>query len=132
VEAGLVLFDKRPGGHTFCLLVCYETGCNLFTLRQAVRRSWRIGWKRECRVYCLFYEATMQEAAMALKGRKLSAAQALDEHLPGDTPRAWEAIAETADGAVEDVESEPLEVAAVEPSVWRAMPTSRGRSRRRR
>jgi hypothetical protein len=115
VETGLDLFDKRPGGHTFCTLVFYETGYNLLTLRQAARRRWRIGRKRECRVSVLFHEATMQAAAMALMGRKLSAtqalegkfsieglvamggedvsvemalAQALDEHLPGDTLRA--------------------------------------------
>jgi hypothetical protein len=105
--------------------------------------GWRIGQRRECRVYYLFYEATMQAAAMALMGRKLSAAQALegkfsaeglvalggedvsvemalaqalDEHLPGDTLRAWETIAETADGAVKGGDAKAVPVAvATEP-----------------
>jgi hypothetical protein len=43
-------------------------------------------------------------------------AQALDEHLPGDTLRAWETITEMADGAVDGVEAEAVPVAvAAEP-----------------
>ena len=42
VETGLDLFDKG-GRHNFPTLCFYETGYNLFTLRQASRRSWRIG-----------------------------------------------------------------------------------------
>src|SRR6202035_5504802 len=55
-----------------------ETGYNLFTLRQAARRSWRIGQKATCRVVYFYYERTMQERALALMGRKLTAAQALE------------------------------------------------------
>jgi len=77
VETGLDLFDKG-GRHNFPTLVFYETGYNLFTLRQASRRSWRVGQTKSCRVVYLCYEGTMQERALALMGKKLTAAQALE------------------------------------------------------
>ena len=77
VETGLDLFDKG-GQHNFATLCFYETGYNLFTLRQASRRSWRIGQKEACRIVYFHYEGTMQERAMALMGKKLTAAQALE------------------------------------------------------
>jgi SNF2 family DNA or RNA helicase len=77
VETGLDLFDKG-GRHNFPTLCFYETGYNLFTLRQAARRSWRIGQKENCRVAYFYYAATMQERAMSLMGKKLTAAQALE------------------------------------------------------
>ncbi|MCI0462768.1 MAG: hypothetical protein L0Z62_37955 [Gemmataceae bacterium] len=77
VETGLDLFDKA-GRHNFPTLCFYETGYNLFTLRQASRRSWRIGQTKVCRVVYFHYEGTMQERALALMGKKLTAAQALE------------------------------------------------------
>ena len=77
VETGLDLFDKG-GRHNFPTLCFYETGYNLFTLRQASRRSWRIGQNKPCRVIYFYYEGTMQDRALALMGRKLTAAQALE------------------------------------------------------
>ena len=77
VETGLDLFDKA-GRHNFPTICFYETGYNLFTLRQASRRSWRIGQKKPCRVIYFYYEGTMQDRALALMGRKLTAAQALE------------------------------------------------------
>lgn len=77
VETGLDLFDKH-GRHNFPTICFYETGYNLFTLRQASRRSWRIGQSKDCRIVYLHYEGTMQERAMALMGKKLTAAQALE------------------------------------------------------
>ena len=35
VSTGLDLFSKRQGGHNYSTLVFYETGYNLFTMRQA-------------------------------------------------------------------------------------------------
>jgi hypothetical protein len=77
VETGLDLFDKG-GRHNFPTLVFYETGYNLFTLRQASRRSWRIGQTLPCRVVYLYYASTMQDRALSLMGKKLTAAQALE------------------------------------------------------
>jgi len=77
VETGLDLFDKN-GRHNFPSICFYETGYNLFTLRQASRRSWRIGQREPCRIVYFYYEGTMQDRAMALMGKKLTAAQALE------------------------------------------------------
>lgn len=77
VETGLDLFAK-DGKHNFNNIIFYETGYNLFTLRQAARRAWRISQKRDCMVHYLFYKGTMQERAMALMGRKLQAAESVD------------------------------------------------------
>ncbi len=77
VETGLDLFDKN-GRHNFPTICFYETGYNLFTLRQASRRSWRIGQKEACRIVYFYYEGTMQDRAMALMGQKLTAAQSLE------------------------------------------------------
>ena len=83
VETGLDLFDKG-GRHNFSTLIFYETGYNTFTLRQASRRSWRIGQQLSCRVIYLYYEGTMQERAMTLMGRKLTAAQAVEGRFSSD------------------------------------------------
>lgn len=77
VRTGLTLFDAM-GGHNFPSLVFYETGYDLFTLRQASRRSWRIGQRHPCRVYYLYYRETMQARAMGLMAQKLDASLALE------------------------------------------------------
>jgi hypothetical protein len=58
--------------------VFYETGYELPVMRQASRRAWRLQQPRECKVFCMFYEKTMQEKAMELMGKKLLAAEALE------------------------------------------------------
>src|SRR5581483_6010088 len=83
VETGLDLFDKS-GRHNFPTLCFYEAGYNLFTLRQASRRAWRIGQTEPCRVAYLYYAGTMQDRALALMGRKLTAAQALEGKFSGE------------------------------------------------
>jgi hypothetical protein len=77
VKTGLDFFNRKMG-HNFVTIMFYQTGYNLFTLRQAARRAWRIGQRRECRVLYFYYQGTMQERAMTLMGRKLSAANALE------------------------------------------------------
>lgn len=56
----------------------FETGYNLFTLRQASRRSWRIGQTKPVRVVFLAYRGTLQETALQVMGEKLLAASALE------------------------------------------------------
>ena len=84
VSTGLDLFSKAPGGHNYATLVFYEIGYNLFTMRQAARRAWRIGQPRDCRVYYLYYKETMQHRAMCLMSRKMAAAQALEGEFSED------------------------------------------------
>jgi hypothetical protein len=83
VETGLDLFDQA-GRYNFATLCFYETGYNLFTLRQAARRSWRIGQHQPCRIVYFYYADTMQERALALMGKKLTAAQALEGTFASD------------------------------------------------
>jgi hypothetical protein len=59
-------------------LIFYQTGYNLFTMRQASRRAWRIGQRKDCKVIYLYYGGTLQARAMALMGKKMEAAQALE------------------------------------------------------
>jgi len=71
VETGLDLYD-------FPTLIFFQTGYSIFTLRQASRRSWRIGQKRPVKIYYLFYQNTMQEKALQLMGSKLEASLAIE------------------------------------------------------
>lgn len=77
VKTGLDLFAKN-GNHNFCSLVFYQTGYNLFTLRQAGARHWRIGQPKQCRTFFLCCKSTMQEVALSLMGDKMTAAQAIE------------------------------------------------------
>lgn len=77
VETGLDFFD-RERTYNFNVLAFYETGFNLFTLRQAGARAWRVGQEKPCKVAYFYYEKTMQENALRLMGTKMGAAQALE------------------------------------------------------
>src|SRR5262249_35917453 len=70
VQTGVDFFGKGQATHNFSSIVFYQTGYNLFTLRQASRRAWRIGQSKDCRVYYLHYAETMQHRAMQLMARK--------------------------------------------------------------
>lgn len=83
IQTGIDLFDKK-GGHNFPTLVWYLTGYNLFTMRQASRRAWRIGQQADCKVLYLYYEGTMQARAMTLMGTKLTAAEAIEGKFSAD------------------------------------------------
>ena len=77
-------FKKNPQGgyfHNFTTIAFYQTGYNLFTLRQSAARHWRIGQSEDCRVYYLHYAGTMQARAMELIARKMYAASQLDGDL---------------------------------------------------
>ena len=78
VSTGLDLFSKVQGGHNYNCIVFYETGYNLNDMRQAARRAWRIGQPRDCFIYYMYYQNTMQHRAMSLMSRKMSAALALE------------------------------------------------------
>ncbi len=84
VSSGLDLFSKKQGGHNYSTIVFYETGYNLFTMRQAARRAWRIGQPLDCRVYYLYYKETMQQKAMQLMSRKMAASQSLEGEFSED------------------------------------------------
>ena len=59
-------------------ILWYQTGYSTFTLRQASRRSWRIGQKRAVSVRFLCYDRTAQVACLRLMGKKLLVSMALE------------------------------------------------------
>jgi hypothetical protein len=56
----------------------YETGYSIYTLRQASRRSWRIGQWSNVNVKFFYYTGTMQEACLRLMGKKLLVSLAME------------------------------------------------------
>jgi len=77
VETGLDLLD-------FPTIIFYESGYSLHTLRQASRRSWRIGQKRNVRVIFFCYEGTMQSSCLRLMGKKLLVALTMEGKFAGE------------------------------------------------
>jgi superfamily II DNA or RNA helicase len=77
VETGLDLLD-------FPTLVFYETGYSLHTLRQASRRSWRIGQRHDVSVMFFHYSDTMQERCVRLMGKKMLVAMAMEGKFSGE------------------------------------------------
>ena len=63
----------------FCpAIIWYQTGYSTFTLRQASRRSWRIGQTSPVTVRFLCYENTAQVGCLRLMGRKLLVSMAIE------------------------------------------------------
>ncbi len=77
VETGLDLLD-------FPTLIFYQSGYSLHTLRQASRRSWRIGQRRPVRVLFMCYEGTMQTSCLRLMGKKLLVALTMEGKFAGE------------------------------------------------
>jgi len=77
VQTGLDLID-------FPTLVWYEVEYSVYTMRQASRRSWRIGQRSPVRVVFLAYRATLQAQALTLVAKKLQASLAIEGELPED------------------------------------------------
>jgi superfamily II DNA or RNA helicase len=77
VETGLDLLD-------FPTILFYESGYSLHTLRQASRRSWRIGQRKPVRVRFLCYEGTMQTSCLRLMGKKLLVALTMEGKFAGE------------------------------------------------
>lgn len=71
VETGLTLLD-------FTSIIFYQMGHNLFTMRQASRRSWRLSQTKDVKVYFMYYQASIQEQTLSLMATKLQAAMALE------------------------------------------------------
>ncbi|MGH9351230.1 MAG: C-terminal helicase domain-containing protein, partial [Terriglobia bacterium] len=71
VSLGLDLLEYKD-------LIFWETGYSLYTLRQASRRSWRIGQTDEVTVKYFAYARTAQETCLRLMGRKLLVAMGME------------------------------------------------------
>jgi hypothetical protein len=68
----------------FPTLFFYETGCSLHTLRQASRRSWRIGQKHPVRVKFLVTKGTTQTTCLRLMGKKMLVALMMEGKFSGE------------------------------------------------
>jgi hypothetical protein len=77
VETGLDLL-------WFPTIYFYETGYSLHTLRQASRRSWRIGQRFDVRVKFLIYDETTQRTCLRLMGRKMLVALMMEGRFSGE------------------------------------------------
>ena len=75
VQTGLDLVD-------FPTICWYETDYSVYTMRQASRRSWRIGQDRPVRVVFMVYEDTIQTQALRLVARKMQSSLAVEGELP--------------------------------------------------
>jgi hypothetical protein len=62
----------------------YETGYSIYTLRQASRRSWRIGQRKNVNVKFFYYAGTMQETCVRLMGKKLLVSLAMEGKFASD------------------------------------------------
>ena len=85
LKAGVQVFIGHPRlvqtglDLMFCpAIIWYQTGYSTFTLRQASRRSWRIGQTKPVTVRFLCYENTAQVGCLRLMGRKLLVSMAIE------------------------------------------------------
>jgi hypothetical protein len=83
VQTGLDLVDWPS--------ICwYQTDYSVYVLRQASRRSWRIGQRQPVEVTYLVYEGTLQAEALALVAAKMRSALMVEGELPADGLAALE------------------------------------------
>src|SRR6202044_2665651 len=61
-----------------------QTGYSIYTLRQASRRSWRIGQRSDVVVRFLTYNETMQTTCLRLMGKKLLVSLAMEGKFSND------------------------------------------------
>jgi len=75
VKTGLDLLD-------FPTIIFFQCGYSVFTLRQASRRSWRIGQDKPVRVFYMAYAKSMQEKALSLMAQKMETSLAVEGPWP--------------------------------------------------
>ncbi|HMG84615.1 MAG TPA: helicase-related protein [Terracidiphilus sp.] len=117
VETGLDLL-------AFPTLYFYETGYSLHTLRQASRRSWRIGQRFPVRVKFVTYSSTMQETCLRLMGKKMLVALMMEGKFSGEGLQALD----TDEDLMSAMARELVEKAGVGESadaVWRELDSER-------
>jgi len=108
----------------FPTLYFYETGYSLHTLRQASRRSWRIGQRFPVRVKFVTYSDTMQETCLRLMGKKMLVALMMEGKFSGEGLQALD----TDEDLMSAMARELVEKAGVGESadaVWRELDNER-------
>ena len=83
VQTGLDLVDWPS-------IVWFQPEYSVYVLRQASRRSWRIGQRQPVEVTYLVYEGTLQAEALALIAAKMRSALMIEGDLPEDGLAALE------------------------------------------
>ena len=82
VQTGLDLID-------FPTIVWYETDYSVYTMRQASRRSWRIGQTNPVAVYYMTYDDCLQADALTLVAAKMQSSLAVEGELPEEGLSAY-------------------------------------------
>ena len=82
VQTGLDLVE-------FPTICWYETDYSVYTMRQASRRSWRIGQAEPVQVVFMAYRNTLQADALKLVAKKLQSSLAVEGELPEDGLAAY-------------------------------------------
>ena len=82
VQTGLDLVE-------FPTICWYETDYSVYTMRQASRRSWRIGQTEPVQVVFMAYRNTLQADALQLVAKKLQSSLAVEGELPEDGLAAY-------------------------------------------
>ena len=82
VQTGLDLID-------FPTLCWDETDYSVYVVRQASRRSWRIGQTRPVKVVFMSYRNTLQADALKLVAKKMQSSLAVEGELPEDGLAAY-------------------------------------------
>jgi hypothetical protein len=75
VETGLDLLD-------FPTIIFNQTGYNVYTMMQAMRRSWRIGQTKAVDIYFVGYKGTAQAACLGLMAQKVKVSQSTSGEMP--------------------------------------------------
>ena len=73
----------------FPMLIWYETDYSVYVMRQASRRSWRIGQTRPVKVVFMSYKNTLQADALKLVAKKMQSSLAVERELPEDGLAAY-------------------------------------------
>jgi hypothetical protein len=118
VQTGLDLLD-------FPTILFYETGYSTYVLRQASRRSWRIGQKHPVRVGFLSYAGTAQESCLRLMGKKLLVSLAMEGKLEADGLQAMEDDGDLLTAMARELVTRQG-VGEQADAVWRALQMQRG------
>lgn len=71
VKTGLDLLE-------FPTIIFFQCGYSVYTLRQASRRSWRIGQEQPVRVFFMAYADSMQDKALSLIAQKMETSLAVE------------------------------------------------------
>ena len=119
VETGLDLL-------AFPTLYFYQTGYSLHTLRQASRRSWRIGQRMPVRVKFVTYAGTMQETCLRLMGKKMLVALMMEGKFTGEGLQALDADEDLMSAMAREL-VEKAGVGESADAVWRDLDKERGK-----